>query len=450
MKLRRTVTLLCLAGTLSVGCLAQTSIVVNFPDPAKFYQNTSFIVDGDVGYIPSYDNDTLWSFSIVTGELLDEDGLTLPTPGTASDPFMFPGNLVAIPGWFPDQGILVADVSDPTNMVEVGVIDFPTNENIQGQNVEIDDGGVIGYVAGFVSDKLYSFNVETLALEDPDGLALPANPDRIALAGTRLAMVDTSNGDIMVADVSDPANLVLVGTIDLPGSNSFGSDDNIVFAPDGRTGFVTSNERKAYAFDVIDMTVLNDGFSFGNQLYGCNVDLVGTTLACLWSRGLTFLDVSDPTNLTLISNGNFGGTIAPQGGATVALTADGTKAAIPVVYPGNYIYTIDVATGEQVVERVAVEATPNFLDIFGPGDQIGLINSGGDGKITLIQGLFGTVTGDIDGDGDVDLSDLAALLAAYGSVSGDPNYNADADLDTDGDVDLSDLATLLANYGYGG
>lgn len=57
--------------------------------------------------------------------------------------------------------------------------------------------------------------------------------------------------------------------------------------------------------------------------------------------------------------------------------------------------------------------------------------------------------GDVDGDGDTDLSDLAALLAAYDSVIGDPNHNPNADFDGDGDVDLSDLAFLLADYGCG-
>ncbi|MFQ5805118.1 MAG: fibronectin type III domain-containing protein [Phycisphaerae bacterium] len=56
---------------------------------------------------------------------------------------------------------------------------------------------------------------------------------------------------------------------------------------------------------------------------------------------------------------------------------------------------------------------------------------------------------DLDGDGDTDLSDLAALLSAYGTSIGDPNYDSNADFDDDGDVDLSDLAFLLSDYACG-
>ncbi len=53
--------------------------------------------------------------------------------------------------------------------------------------------------------------------------------------------------------------------------------------------------------------------------------------------------------------------------------------------------------------------------------------------------------GDLDGDGDIDLSDLSILLSNYGATSG--MVYQDGDLDNDGDVDSSDLAQLLADYG---
>lgn len=59
--------------------------------------------------------------------------------------------------------------------------------------------------------------------------------------------------------------------------------------------------------------------------------------------------------------------------------------------------------------------------------------------------LQAAIPGDLDGDGDVDLTDLAQLLAHYGMTEG-ATYE-DGDLDGDGDVDLTDLAGLLAHYG---
>jgi hypothetical protein len=51
------------------------------------------------------------------------------------------------------------------------------------------------------------------------------------------------------------------------------------------------------------------------------------------------------------------------------------------------------------------------------------------------------VPGDIDEDGDVDVTDLLELLAAWGSCPGCPE-----DLDDNGNVNVSDLLMLLANW----
>ncbi len=56
---------------------------------------------------------------------------------------------------------------------------------------------------------------------------------------------------------------------------------------------------------------------------------------------------------------------------------------------------------------------------------------------------------DLDGDGDVDLADLADFLGAYGTCDGDEDYRADADFDDSGCIELADLAVLLGHYGEG-
>jgi hypothetical protein len=55
--------------------------------------------------------------------------------------------------------------------------------------------------------------------------------------------------------------------------------------------------------------------------------------------------------------------------------------------------------------------------------------------------------GDVTLDGTIDQSDLGVLLAAYGSVIGQPQYASFADLNADGEVNQADLGILLAWYG---
>jgi hypothetical protein len=68
-------------------------------------------------------------------------------------------------------------------------------------------------------------------------------------------------------------------------------------------------------------------------------------------------------------------------------------------------------------------------------------------KFLIVDLAQPTCPGDVDTDGDVDQSDLGALLGAYHRPTDDPLYDENADFDCDGDVDQSDLGTLLAAYG---
>jgi hypothetical protein len=66
---------------------------------------------------------------------------------------------------------------------------------------------------------------------------------------------------------------------------------------------------------------------------------------------------------------------------------------------------------------------------------------------TTVSGFFQYLTGDIDGDGDVDGVDFGIFAPSYGSLAGQPKYNLICDLDRDGDVDGVDFGLFAPNYG---
>ena len=72
-----------------------------------------------------------------------------------------------------------------------------------------------------------------------------------------------------------------------------------------------------------------------------------------------------------------------------------------------------------------------------------------DMAFTLEGTPAGGCVGDVDGDGDTDHADLGALLSAWSSQPGDPNWNPNADLDGDGQVGHGDLGILLGDWGCG-
>jgi len=55
--------------------------------------------------------------------------------------------------------------------------------------------------------------------------------------------------------------------------------------------------------------------------------------------------------------------------------------------------------------------------------------------------------GDVDQDDDVDVFDAIAIVNAFGSTPGDPNWNENADFDGNGQVDVFDVIGLVDNFG---
>jgi len=95
----------------------------------------------------------------------------------------------------------------------------------------------------------------------------------------------------------------------------------------------------------------------------------------------------------------------------------------------------DAAAEDRFGLSVALDVDTAIIGAAGH-DHAGGTDAGSAYVFSRIAGL----AGDLDGDGNVDLNDLAILLASYG-------VDAGGDIDGDGDTDLADLAILLIHYG---
>ena len=58
-----------------------------------------------------------------------------------------------------------------------------------------------------------------------------------------------------------------------------------------------------------------------------------------------------------------------------------------------------------------------------------------------------TVPGDVNGDYEVDLYDIVAICAAYGSKQGEPGYVSNCDTNGDGITNLYDAVIACSHYG---
>lgn len=109
------------------------------------------------------------------------------------------------------------------------------------------------------------------------------------------------------------------------------------------------------------------------------------------------------------------------------------EVSVPLASDGAYeIFDLNVVGGTY---DIALKAS-HWLTTIVPG----VILPGGTANAALRNG-------DIDGDNEVTLFDFGRLVAAFGSMPGDENWNPDADLYGDEEVTLFDFGILVRNFG---
>ena len=70
-----------------------------------------------------------------------------------------------------------------------------------------------------------------------------------------------------------------------------------------------------------------------------------------------------------------------------------------------------------------------------------------DNNVTCSVAVKVKMVGDVNGDGCVDIGDIAMAALAYGSYPCHPRWNNQADVNRDGRVDIQDLAVIAQRFG---
>lgn len=167
----------------------------------------------------------------------------------------------------------------------------------------------------------------------------------------------------------------------------------------------------------------------------------GTSIpATVSGFGVVFCDVDlpDSTELFFISDG---GELLATVLAPAATTPNGGASFVGMVFnAGERVARVGILSGNTSIDGIHTEGPlggGGFLDLVVMDDFVY-------GEPVAVPPRC---PGDLNGNDTVDLNDLSALLASFGTCVGEQRFNPAAELSGNACVELADLAILLANFG---
>ncbi len=343
----------------------------------------------------------------------------------------------------PDNAYAVVCAADANY---VRVVDLSTDTVVKSlyiyrrpMRVRISPDGQYAYVLNVASGDRISF----IHLDGANS-SIVAEPSagETGSVGTHLSGIELSHdGSILAvcASFDDRLNLFDTTTFTRVASVPVGDFPiRVAFSPDDTRAYVTNVFSDNLSVVEVDGANSNLITNVGNMDYPVmvNVDGLGSYVYVANQGQNDSIRVLDTSTNTFVQTLLFGSGSPAE---TYLSWTDGTLYAASTESELHRI----AATGptSAFVDSTPLTASPTHM-AFDNWLGVAVVGQPNPDGVDLVQ--FGCVA-DLDADRDIDLADLAQLLANYGLTSG--AVREDGDLDGDGDVDLSDLAELLAVYG---
>jgi len=249
--------------------------------------------------------------------------------------------------------------------------------------------------------------------------------------GATLAVCDSFNDLLRLYDTATQSQVAAVPVGDFPLRVAFSPDDTRAYV-----GNAIGDDVSVVEVNGEDSILLG---SVGPIDYPINFqfDAAGAYVYVGNFAGSKGIRVIDTATDTIVRTLPF-----PDDGAPMATYLSWTDGMLYAASSASALVRVTAAGADsEIADSTPLSGSPWHM-VFDNALAVAVVSQPALDGVDIVQ--FGCA-GDLDGDRDIDLADLAILLSNYGMTTG--AVYTDGDLDGDADVDLSDLAALLAVYG---
>ncbi len=313
----------------------------------------------------------------------------------------------------------------------------PNGGVLVSYNWDFGDGNTTTISTPIISHKYpqYGTYLTTLTVTDSEGLS------SIQVLSLRVLIRPTANFTFSpihatvnqpvlfnASSASDPDGVIISYEWTFDDGNTTTIEDPVVSHVYEHTGTYT------ITLQIVDDDGLNDNTTRNIVVYTIvpihDVAVLQVAAEASWAY------TGNLVNITTVAANE--GNIVEKFNVTVYINSNGVETLADIILsPGEnltWTFTLNTSSMAPGVYLVSAEASIVYMEE-DTADNLSI-----DGTLTI-------VSVDVNGDGKVDIKDIARVAKAFGSSAGSPNWDPLTDLSGDGKVDIRDIAQVAVHFG---